>query len=607
MKQRTLELLSPAKNVEQGIAAIRYGADAVYVGAPRFGAREAASNSFEDVERLIQYAHRYRAKVFVVVNTIVYENELKEAELVASWAYNAGADALIVQDMAFLEMSLPPIALHASTQTNNVTPEKVRFLQDVGFDRVILARELSLQQITDIRSQTDVELEAFVHGALCVSYSGQCYLSEAITGRSANRGACAQPCRSTYNLIDGTGSTIIKNKHLLSLKDFNLSHSIRQLADAGVCSFKIEGRLKNMEYVKNTTALYRRELDALLEERPEYSRASSGKVYLGFTPDAQKSFNRGFTTYFTQKREEHLTGFDTAKATGAPIGKVTSLGRGSFTIDGREALSNGDGICFVQKKGTLLGTNVNRAEGSTIYPFKMDGIAVGTMIYRNYDHKFAKLLESNATERLVDASITFAYANDRLVITATDEDHFTAELQIDERFEPAQKAERALQNIQQQLGKSGGDLFKVVDVTVECDSVPFIAISTLNGYRRALLDDLEAKRRASLPVASAGITPNTTAYPEQTLSYSGNVVNSLSRRFYERHGVAHIDEGYELSHTDEANLMTTKYCLRFEMGACLKTKGATKLQEPLFLENNGRRFRLVFDCARCQMIVKKGS
>lgn len=603
MKPRTLELLSPAKNLEQGIAAIGYGADAVYVGAPRFGAREAASNSFEDVEQLIRYAHRYQTKVFVVVNTIVYEHELEVAERVARWAYNAGADALIVQDMAFLEMGLPPIALHASTQTHNITPDKAKFLQDVGFERVILARELSLQQIADIRRQTSVELEAFVHGALCVSYSGQCYMSEAITGRSANRGACAQPCRSAYDLVDGTGSIILKNKHLLSLKDFNLSRSLRQLADAGICSFKIEGRLKNIDYVKNITALYRKELDAILEERSEYCRASSGKVYFGFTPDAQKSFNRGFTTYFTQKREENLTGFDTAKATGAFVGKVVAVGKASFEVDGKVTLANGDGICFVSKSGALVGTNVNRVEGRTIFPFKMDGLAAGIKIYRNYDHQFARLLENNSTERLIDVAIRFEYANGALSIGATDEDGFTSSIEVNERFDVAQKAERALQNIEQQLGKSGGGIFRVADVVVSCDEAPFIAISALNGYRRTLLEALEAKRVASLPEAASSIIPNSIPYPEQVLDYLGNVVNSFSRKFYERHGVLQMDEGYEISHVDGAHLMTTKYCLRYELGACLKTAGAAKLKEPLFLENNGQRFRLQFDCARCQMIV----
>ena len=603
MNPITLELLSPAKNLEQGIAAIGYGADAVYVGAPRFGAREAASNSFEDVEQLIRYAHRYRAKVFVVVNTIVYEHELEEAERVARWAYNAGADALIVQDMAFLEMDLPPIALHASTQTHNIYPEKVKFLQDVGFERVILARELSLQQIADIRKQTNVELEAFVHGALCVSYSGQCYMSEAITGRSANRGACAQPCRSAYDLVDGTGNIILKNKHLLSLKDFNLSRSIRQLADAGICSFKIEGRLKNVDYVKNITGLYRKELDAILEERSEYRKASSGKVFLGFTPDAQKSFNRGFTAYFTQKREDSLTGFNTAKATGALVGTVTNVRKLCFEIDAKMPLSNGDGICFISKGGGLVGTNINKVDGRNVFPNRMDGITKGVQIFRNYDHRFAKMLEGCSTERLVDISINFTYTAGRLTMMALDADGFTSKLVVDELFEIAQKPERALQNIDQQLRKSGGGMFEVVRVGVDCQEVPFIPISTLNGYRRTLLESLEAKREASLPEAASSIIPNSIPYPEQTLDYSGNVVNSLSRKFYERHGVLQIDEGFELSHVAGAHLMTTKYCLRYELGACLKTAGAAKLKEPLFLENNGQRFRLQFDCARCQMVV----
>jgi len=607
MITRTLELLSPAKNLEQGVAAIGYGADALYIGAPRFGAREAASNSFEDVEKLIRYAHRYQAKVFVVLNTIVYENELEEAAKVARWAYNAGADALIVQDMAFLEMGLPPIALHASTQTHNISPQKAKFLADVGFERVILARELSLQQIADIRSHTDVELEGFVHGALCVSYSGQCYLSESITGRSANRGACAQPCRSAYDLVDGAGKIYLKNKHLLSLKDFNLSHSIRELADAGICSFKIEGRLKNIDYVKNITGLYRKELDAILEGTSKYRKASSGKVFLGFTPDAQKSFNRGFTGYFTQKREDNLTGFNTAKATGAMVGTVTGVGKTSFEMDAKVPLSNGDGICFIAAGGTLVGTNINKVDGRTVFPNRMDGITKGIQLFRNYDHRFAKKLESSTTERLVDISISFKYADGRVFIVAQDADGFSAELVAEEVFEIAQKADRALQNIEQQLSKSGGGMFEVVRVSVDCPEVPFIPMSTLNGYRRELLEMIVQKRMESLPKAGAAIVPSDIPYPEKILDYSANVVNSLSRKFYERHGVLQIDEGYELSHVEGARLMTTKYCLRYELGACLKTATASKLQEPLFLDNNGQRFRLEFDCQRCQMIVKKGS
>lgn len=603
--KRTLELLSPAKNLEQGMAAVSYGADALYVGAPRFGAREGASNSVADVEALIRYAHRYGAKVFVVMNTIVYEHELEEAERMANWAYQAGADALIIQDMAFLEMGLPPIALHASTQTHNVSADKVRFFQEVGFERVILARELSLRQIEEIRSQTNVELEAFVHGALCVSYSGQCYLSESLVGRSANRGACAQPCRSSYNLVDDSGKILVKNKHLLSLKDFNLSHSIRELANAGISSFKIEGRLKNIDYVKNITALYRRELDAILSDGT-YAKASSGKVYLGFTPDAEKSFNRGFTSYFTENRLADLTGFNTAKATGALVGRVKEVMKGCFVIDGSTSLANGDGICFISKQGGLVGTNVNRVEGRTVYPFKMDGITKGIQIFRNYDHQFAKTLESNATERLVDAELRFDYDGVNVALSAVDEDGFTVSHTCAVELEVAQKPDRAIQTIEQQLGKSGGGMFRITRVEIGCADVPFVPMSVLNGYRRLILGLLEERRMSALPKAGQVVIPSDIPFPEKVLDYSANVVNSLARKFYERHGVTSIDQGYELSHSDSANLMTTKYCIRHELGACLRTDAGSKLPVMLYLENNGKRFRLTFDCNRCQMMIKKG-
>ena len=604
-KNRPLELLAPAKNYEQGVAAIRYGADAVYVGAPRFGAREGATNSVGDIEQLIRYAHQYLAKVFVVLNTIVYENELEEAQQLAVWAYNAGADALIVQDMAFLEMDLPPIPLHASTQTHNVTPEKVKFLQDVGFERVILARELSLEQISLIRSVTDVELEAFIHGALCVSYSGQCYLSEAITGRSANRGACAQPCRSAYDLVDGSGNIYVRNKHLLSLKDFSLQGNIRQLAEAGVSSFKIEGRLKGIDYVKNITALYRRELDSIIEGNPNVVKASSGKVYFGFTPDASKSFNRGFTPYFTHQREASLTGFNTAKATGALVGKVLKVGKDWFEVDTHESLANGDGICFISAAGQLVGTNVNRVDRRVVYPNRMDGIATGISIYRNYDHRFAKMLEANTTERLVGVHVSFKYANGKLQLEATDADGFSATIASEVELEVAQKPEKALQTIEQQLSKAGDGIFEVMAVKVTCADVPFVAISVLNSYRRQLLDELLQARLASMPRRGLRIVPNSIVYPEAALDYSANVVNSLARKFYQRHGATAVADGFELEHAAGANLMTTKYCIRYELGACLKSATATKLKEPLFLENNGRRLRLLFDCKSCQMMVRE--
>lgn len=602
-RTRKLELLSPAKNLEQGIAAINYGADALYVGAPRFGAREGATNSEKDVEQLIRYAHRYWAKVFVVMNTIVYEHELKAAEKMARWACDAGADALIVQDMAFLEMGLPPISLHASTQTHNVDVRKVEFLQNVGFERVILARELSLSQIKCIGDATTVELEAFIHGALCVSYSGQCYLSESLVGRSANRGACAQPCRSAYNLVDDSGKVWVKNKHLLSLKDFNSATTIRSLADAGVSSFKIEGRLKNIDYVKNITALYRKELDNILSEG-YYGRASSGKVYLGFTPDASKSFNRGFTSYFTQHRPADLTGYRTAKATGALVGYVKEMFTNSFVLEGDSELSNGDGICFISKSGQLVGTNVNRVEGATIFPAKMDGIVKGVALYRNYDHQFSKTLESNPTERLIDAKAIFEYNGTDIVMRVVDEEGVEVSLSYAVELEEAKKHNRAIQTIRQQLEKTGGGIFRITNVDVKCSVVPFIPISVLNGYRREALEMLEAKRVLSLPKRGIPVLPNKIEYPEKVIDYSGNVVNTLSRRFYERHGVTRIADGYELSHTEDAHLMTTKYCIRYELGACLKTDGGTKLPAVLFLENNGKRFRLLFDCNRCRMIVK---
>jgi collagenase-like PrtC family protease len=389
--KRHIELLAPAKDLESGRAAINHGADAVYVGAPKFGARSAAGNSLDDIAKLIQYAHRYWAKVYVALNTILFDDELDEAQTIIRSISEAGADALIIQDMGLLELDLPPLPLFASTQTHNYSLKKIQFLEKVGFQRIILARELSLKQLKEIRANTRVELELFIHGALCVSFSGQCYMSQAIQGRSANRGVCAQMCRLPYTLTDNLGQVLENEKYLLSLKDLNLSEYLRDLIDTGISSFKIEGRLKDINYVKNITAFYRQRIDEILETDSSLSSASSGRTIAEFQPDPSRTFNRGFTDHFFRRRNKDILSSQTPKSVGACLGTVGKIRRDHFLLETTEALHNGDGICFFDQQELLCGTNINKVEINKIYPSELKGIEEGTMIYRNYDHQFSRL------------------------------------------------------------------------------------------------------------------------------------------------------------------------------------------------------------------------
>ena len=406
-EQLSIELLSPAKNLECGLSAIRHGADAVYIGGPGFGARKNAGNSLDDIQTLINYAHLFRVKIYVTLNTLLFDNELEEARQLIYQLHQIGADAIIIQDMGILETELPPIPIHASTQTDNRTVEKVKFLEAVGFDQVVLARELSIPQIKKIRSATNVPLEHFIHGALCVCYSGQCYMSESINKRSANRGECAQPCRLKYSLKDNKGQMINKDKHLLSLKDLNLSDHLKELIDAGISSFKIEGRLKDMDYVANITAHYRKMLDETIDSRTDLKRASSGLSKASFEAQAQKSFNRGFTSYFVNDRQKGMWSIDSPKALGEEIGQIKSVGKDHFTLDAPMKISNGDGLCFFTKHKELGGVKVNKAEGNKIYPNQMGAIREGINLYRNFDKAFTQETNNNSSTRKISADIIF--------------------------------------------------------------------------------------------------------------------------------------------------------------------------------------------------------
>ncbi len=600
------ELLAPAKNLEVALAAINHGADALYMGAAKFGAREAAGNSLQDIEKAVRYAHKFRAKVFLTLNTILHEHELEEARKLAVAAYEMGCDALIVQDMAFLEMDLPPIALHASTQTHNTTPEKVKFLQDVGFQRVVLARELSLRQIAEIRTATTVELESFIHGALCVSYSGQCYLSHMLTGRSANRGACAQPCRSAYNLVDEQGKIIVRNKHLLSLRDLNLTDQLQQLAQAGVCSFKIEGRLKDADYVKNVVGHYRKTLDEVFAGQ---KRPSSGHVDLNFEPNPAKTFSRGFSTYFAAKdKPANLASLNTPKSVGEKLGRIKSLDKQSITIEFESEalrLNPGDGICFFDKTGNLHGTNVNRAEGNRLWLNNMSDINAGAPLFRNFDLNFQKQLDnSNSAKRLINVEIAFESNENSVQLTAKDEDGIINTQIFEKEYIKSNNSAKTLATIQEQLSKAGSSIFNITNVKANSNETGFYAISELNSWRRTILEKLEEKRDLYYQNEGQSNTKNNTPYPNLNLSFKGNVLNSLSKQFYMRHGVKEIAPAYEAEKPiGEVELMVTRYCLLRELGSCKKDKSGKRLQEPLFLENNGRRLKLNFDCRNCQMKV----
>ncbi|MHB9037192.1 MAG: peptidase U32 family protein [Armatimonadota bacterium] len=599
-----IELLAPARDLECGIAAIECGADAVYIGAPQFGARAAAGNDLDDIARLVEHAHKYWAKTYITVNTLMNDDEIPVALGLVSQLYEIGIDGLIVQDTGLLECDLPPIPIIASTQMHNNTPEKVHFLEQIGIKRVILARELDLDQIKAIRAATSVELECFVHGALCVCYSGQCYLSYAMGGRSGNRGQCAQPCRKPYTLIDGRGKTIVSNKHLLSLRDLNLSEHLEELIQAGVCSFKIEGRLKDKAYVSNVVSYYRQELDRVLD-RLGMKKSSSGTSRIDFTPDVSKTFNRGYTTYFLQGRDAAMGSTDTPKMLGEPVGRVTSLNGRGVTVDANLSMHSGDGICFFDNNCELRGTVVNDARGRTIVPDKFDGIDMGTMIYRNHDHEFLTRLQKASTQRQIEVSLTLAETIDGLELIAEDEDKNVATFSLQCDRVPAEKPEQAIANIQKQLQKSGGTDFVCSGVAFQLPVVCFVPISILNALRRGVLEELAAIRSVNRPVASSRIVKNEVPYPEVYLSYLGNALNSQAKDFYRRHGVGAIEPAAESGLDMRGRkIMTTRYCIRHHIGLCSRNNN-TPITEPLSLvDTDGQRLELHFDCKRCEMDVK---
>ncbi len=605
LKQRKIELLAPARNLECGMEAIRHGADAVYIGAHKFGARAAAVNPLEDIAALVEYAHLFNVRIYVTVNTLLHDEELKETEQMIWALYRMGVDALIVQDMGLTRLHLPPIPLHASTQTDNRSPQKVRFLADAGFSQVVLARELSVQDIRRIHDACpDVALEVFVHGALCVSYSGQCYVSQACFGRSANRGECAQFCRLPFSLTDADGKTIVRDKHLLSLKDLNQIDMLEELLDAGASSLKIEGRLKDVAYVKNVTAAYRQKLDSILARRKEYCRASSGKSRFNFKPQPDKSFNRGFTHYFLHGRQKDIASFDTPKSTGEEMGTLKEQRGGCLTVAGIKPFHNGDGVCYFDEQGQLQGFRVNRVEGNKLFPAgNVPRIRPRTSLFRNYDQEFERLLERQSAERKLSVGISLEENLQGFTLTMEDEDGISAALAFPYAKEEARSPQA--DNQRAQLSRLGNTSFEAERIEINLKGNWFIPSSVLAEWRRQTADELTRARRISYRREYHVWRPTHHAFPAQSLTYLGNVMNRQAQRFYLDHSVTHMDPAYEQRPVPEAVLMFCRHCLRFSMGWCpTYQKGRSPYREPYTLVGtDGRRFRLTFDCKRCQMLV----
>lgn len=616
---RKIELLAPAGNLEAGIAAVDHGADAVYIGAPHFSARAAAGNSIEDIRQLIGYAHTYRVKVYVALNTIIYDDELLPVEKMIRELYRAGADALIVQDMGILNLDIPPIPLHASTQCDNRTADKVRFLEEAGFSQIVLARELSLDEIREICLQMTAVPEVFVHGALCVSYSGQCYISQKFCNRSANRGECAQFCRLPYTLKDATGKVIASEKHLLSLKDLNRSEYLEELLDAGVISFKIEGRLKETSYVKNVTAYYRKKLDAIFERRPEFGRASSGDSTPSFLPDPAKSFNRGFTDYFLLGRDRSMGSVDTPKSLGEPVGNVKDLGANWLTIRKKQVIHNGDGLCFLNERKELQGFRVNRSEGDRIFPAEMPSLLPGTPLYRNFNQEFERNLSKKSAERKIALNIILRENNFGYTLELFDEDLCSASVTFAFPHETSRLPQK--ENIGRQLSKLGNTPFKVEELSLQIEEERFIPSSLLAEARRRAVELLLSVRKIRFPRAIRQKTKDRPLplFPQKVMDYRGNVANSEAHRFYLQRGVTDPGRAFETPvipvsdlkeygtpgvQKREDTLMFTRYCIKYQLGICPRQEKSNPWREPFVLTTGRHRMVLQFDCLNCEMRVK---
>ena len=596
VRVRNIELLAPAKELQSAVDAVDCGADAVYIGAAQFGARHAATNSVEDIAKAVEYAHRFGVKVYATLNTLIFDDELQAAKAQAEALVAAGVDALIVQDMAYCRMGLD-VPLHASTQTACSTVEEVRFFEDVGFERAILERNLFLAEIENICDKTNIEIEAFVHGAICVCHSGRCYLSRSMSDRSGNRGECSQPCRLPYDLTDGKGTIYIKGKHLLSVTDLDLSQRIGQMLDAGVNSFKIEGRLKDRVYLRNVVSHYRRLIDEQIALRTECRRASVGVSHIEFEPNTAKSFTRGGGTYLFDGKRAGVASFDTPKALGERIGRVTKVVGGRFAVDSTLRLATGDGVCFITG-GEAVGTNINAVEGQWITPNRIDGIKVGTELYRNFDRLFSAAVERSRIRRAIEASVEVVFTDKSITATATDCTGVSASVTMEISTDEAKNTEKMETVVVEQMSKSGQTIFDVVRVDVS--AVRFVPASVVAGLRRELLAALE-QQRVAVYSHSRGFEERVGAlYPRAELTEQDNVTNAVAREFYAQHGVESIADGLDIApSTADHRVMVTDYCIRREIGQCLLCKPT--ISGELFLERGRKRYKLVFDCKKCQM------
>ncbi len=600
-----LELLAPAKNLESGTAAINCGADAVYIGANSFGARVSAANSLSDIAKLSEYAHKFNAKVYATVNTIFTDIQIDDVRSLMFNLYDVGVDAYIIQDLGILQLDIPKLPIFASTQTDNYKLERIKFLDSLGFKRIILARELSLEQIKIIKSEIKAELEFFVYGALCVSYSGRCYISQATKGRSANRGECSQLCRIKYDLYDSNRKFLQRNKYLLSLKDLNLSAYISDLIGAGISSFKIEGRLKDINYVKNVTAYFRKQIDNILEERTEFEKQSIGNIYLGFEPNLDKTFNRSSTNYFIEGRHNEITNINTPKSIGEEIGKIKAIKNNKLLIDLlsiEKIISNGDGLCFFDSNNELQGFLVNSSKGNEILIDKNLDLKINTIIYRNQDQKFENSLKSARTERKIPINLFVKINFNELSISI---DNIFLKVYNLEESQVAD-SEQLMSNIQKQFSKTGHTIFEINKITYEQFEKPiFIPISKLNEIRRDFLAEYEQYLIGNYKRELVEIPSNIAKYFSESIDYQSNVSNSLSRELYQLSGVKLIEPAFELQSNFEGKVvMTTKHCLKFENGICpIHQMRDKSIKEPLWLEGGGHKYKLEFDCKNCEMKI----
>lgn len=604
LKTSEFELLVPANNVNIAKKAINAGADAIYIGYSKYGARSRAGNSIEDIIELIEYAHTYRVKIYVTLNTILKDEEIKKVENLIWHLYAIKTDGLIIQDMGILKLNLPPIPIFASTQCHNNTIEKIKFLEETGIKRVILPRETSLEEIKNICKNTNAEIETFIHGALCVSYSGQCYLSYSIGKRSANRGECAQPCRKKYSLKDFNGKYIVKNKYILSLKDLNLSNRLKDLITAGVTSFKIEGRLKNETYVVNTTAYYRLALDKILNEL-NLKRASVGQSTIDFEPDLNKTFNRGYTNFNLDGTKKDLCTFNYNSSIGEYLGTVKFVKKNYFSLNST-ILNNGDGICFFNENSELQGTNINKVDGEFIFPADIKGIKKGTKIYRNYNKEFDDKLKNANITRKIAIKLKIKEINSGYIFFATDEENNTATYMISKDFEPAQNKEKALSTINIQLAKLGDTEFCTQKIDIKLQNIPFVRIAQINEIRRNLINSLRRIRRKNYNYKKRLTPIKKINYPISQLDYKANIYNKKAQDFYAERGCEIKEFALETQNNFKNKIiLTSKYCIKNQLGLCSKQTPIKKYVEPYILTDEFNKEYLVeFNCKKCEMTLK---